>query len=98
MWPYMLSGLACGSRIILYDGSPLYPDVKTYLRFVDEQKYTKRFNSTLCRLIHLTEPRISEQAPASYQKFRLVESSHGVSAHYLSFAELWNHNRRCWQI
>ncbi|KAI9457898.1 hypothetical protein F5148DRAFT_1221811 [Russula earlei] len=37
MWPYMLAGLACGSRVILYEGSPFYPDVKTYLRFIDEQ-------------------------------------------------------------
>jgi acyl-coenzyme A synthetase/AMP-(fatty) acid ligase len=39
MWPYMLGGLACGARIILYDGSPFYPDLKTYLRFIDEQEY-----------------------------------------------------------
>ncbi|KAH9987007.1 acetoacetate-CoA ligase [Russula compacta] len=40
MWPYMLTGLACGSRIILYDGSPFYPDVKSYLRLIDEQNVT----------------------------------------------------------
>jgi len=40
MWPYMLAGLSCGSRIILYDGSPFYPDVKAYLRFIDEQNLT----------------------------------------------------------
>jgi acyl-coenzyme A synthetase/AMP-(fatty) acid ligase len=43
MWPYMLSGLACGARIILYDGSPFYPDVKTYLRIIDEQEYVLSF-------------------------------------------------------
>ncbi|KAI0297209.1 acetoacetate-CoA ligase [Multifurca ochricompacta] len=40
MWPYMLAGLACGSRVILYDGSPFYPDVKTYLKFIDQQNVT----------------------------------------------------------
>ena len=39
MWPYMLSGLACGARMILYEGSPFFPDVKTYLKLIDEQKY-----------------------------------------------------------
>jgi acetoacetyl-CoA synthetase len=39
MWPYMLGGLACGARMILYEGSPFYPDVKTYLKFIDQQKY-----------------------------------------------------------
>ena len=37
MWTLMLSGLACGSRLVLYDGSPFYPDVETYLRFIDQQ-------------------------------------------------------------
>jgi len=45
MWPYMLAGLACGSRVILYDGSPLYPDVETYLQLINDQKYAK--SSTL---------------------------------------------------
>ncbi|KAI0247301.1 hypothetical protein BJV78DRAFT_1157297 [Lactifluus subvellereus] len=40
MWPYMLGGLARGARIILYDGSPFYPDVKTYLKLIDEQDVT----------------------------------------------------------
>ncbi|KAI9573133.1 acetoacetate-CoA ligase [Boletus coccyginus] len=35
MWPFMLSGLACGAHIILYEGSPFYPDVREYLRFID---------------------------------------------------------------
>ncbi|VDB96755.1 unnamed protein product [Peniophora sp. CBMAI 1063] len=37
MWPYMLAGLACGARLVLYDGSPFYPNVQTYLKFIDEQ-------------------------------------------------------------
>ncbi|GLB37018.1 putative AMP-binding enzyme [Lyophyllum shimeji] len=37
MWTFMLSGLACGARIILYDGSPFYPDLRTYLKFIDKQ-------------------------------------------------------------
>jgi len=37
MWTFMIIGLACGSRIILYDGSPFYPDLKTYLKFVGDQ-------------------------------------------------------------
>ncbi|KIJ67761.1 hypothetical protein HYDPIDRAFT_83248 [Hydnomerulius pinastri MD-312] len=35
MWPFMLSGLACGARIVLYEGSPFYPDIREYLRFID---------------------------------------------------------------
>lgn len=37
MWPYMLNGLSCGSRIICYDGSPFHPDVRTFLKFLSDE-------------------------------------------------------------
>ncbi len=36
----MLAGLACGARMTVYEGSPFYPGVKTYLKYIDEPKYT----------------------------------------------------------
>ncbi|KAJ7187744.1 acetoacetyl-CoA synthetase [Mycena filopes] len=38
MWTFMLTGLANGSRIILYDGSPFHPDLRTYLKFISDQR------------------------------------------------------------
>lgn len=40
MWPFMLSGLACGARIVLYDGSPFHPDLRGYLKFINDQGVT----------------------------------------------------------
>ncbi|KAF9452755.1 acetoacetyl-CoA synthetase [Macrolepiota fuliginosa MF-IS2] len=40
MWTFMLTGLAIGARVILYDGSPFYPDLRTYLKFIDSQHVT----------------------------------------------------------
>lgn len=40
MWPFLLSGLACGARIILYDGSPFHPDLRGYLKFIHDQGVT----------------------------------------------------------
>ncbi|TFY72119.1 hypothetical protein EVG20_g864 [Dentipellis fragilis] len=40
MWPFMLAGLSVGARIILYDGSPFHPDVKTYLKFINDEGVT----------------------------------------------------------
>ncbi len=37
MWPYMLSGLALGVRIVAYDGSPFYPGLHEFLKLVDEE-------------------------------------------------------------
>ncbi|KAJ7693447.1 acetoacetate-CoA ligase [Mycena rosella] len=38
MWTFMITGLANGSRIILYDGSPFHPDLRTYLKFINDQR------------------------------------------------------------
>ncbi|KLO17840.1 acetoacetyl-CoA synthetase [Schizopora paradoxa] len=37
MWPYMISGLALGVTIVAYDGSPFYPDLREFLKFVDKR-------------------------------------------------------------
>jgi hypothetical protein len=100
MWPYMLAGLACGSRIILYDGSPLFPDAKTYLLLIDEQKYAKFSTYILTQAdMFFTALRISVRAPASYLKSRAVESFHDVSAHnHLSCPAEETFFRGCWRI
>ncbi|KAJ7123300.1 acetoacetyl-CoA synthetase [Mycena crocata] len=38
MWSAMISALSIGTRIILYDGSPFYPDLPTYLKFINDQR------------------------------------------------------------
>ncbi|KAJ7121268.1 acetoacetyl-CoA synthetase [Mycena crocata] len=38
MWSFMLAGLSIGARIILYDGSPFHPDLRTYLQFINDQR------------------------------------------------------------
>ena len=37
MWPFLLHGLSLGARVILYDGSPFYPDVRAFLKFISHQ-------------------------------------------------------------
>jgi acetoacetyl-CoA synthetase len=37
MWPFMLVGLACGARVVIYDGSPFHPDLREYLKFIHDQ-------------------------------------------------------------
>ncbi|KAK1227680.1 hypothetical protein PQX77_009305 [Marasmius sp. AFHP31] len=36
LWKYMLTSLSVGATVVLYDGSPFYPDIKTYLKFVSD--------------------------------------------------------------
>lgn len=40
MWNWLISALAVGSRIILYDGNPGYPDLGAMWRLVDEEQIT----------------------------------------------------------
>lgn len=39
MWNLMVSGLAWGARIVLYDGSPFHPSLPVFLKMVSDQKY-----------------------------------------------------------
>ncbi|MDQ3762120.1 MAG: acetoacetate--CoA ligase [Actinomycetota bacterium] len=38
MWNYLISGLLVGATIVLYDGSPGYPDVGALWRLADEER------------------------------------------------------------
>ena len=40
MWNWLMSGLACGATLLLYDGSPFYPDGNTLFDFADAEKMT----------------------------------------------------------
>jgi acetoacetyl-CoA synthetase len=40
MWNFLVSGLLIGSTIVLYDGSPTYPNMNTLWRLVEKTKIT----------------------------------------------------------
>ncbi|KAJ4310572.1 hypothetical protein N0V84_010907 [Fusarium piperis] len=40
MWNYLIGSLSVGSRIVLYDGSPLYPNAAFQIRLLEEQGVT----------------------------------------------------------
>ena len=40
MWNYLLSGLAVGATIVLYDGSPAHPDLSAIWRLAEEEELT----------------------------------------------------------
>ena len=85
MWPYMLGGLSCGARVILYEGSPFYPDVKSYLKFIDEQKYGLIPKNASSAYVPLIASTCLVRVPASSPKFRDAAFSLGVSR-YTSFS------------
>jgi acetoacetyl-CoA synthetase len=40
MWNWLVSGLAAGSPLLLYDGSPFHPSERTLFDFADEERMT----------------------------------------------------------
>jgi acetoacetyl-CoA synthetase len=40
MWNWLVSGLAAGSTLVLYDGSPLFPDPRRLFRMIDRNGIT----------------------------------------------------------
>jgi acetoacetyl-CoA synthetase len=40
MWNYLVSGLLVGATLVLYDGSPGYPDLNALWRIADEERIT----------------------------------------------------------
>ena len=40
MWNWLVSGLACGATIMLYDGSPFYPDGNVIFDYASEEQFT----------------------------------------------------------
>jgi acetoacetyl-CoA synthetase len=40
MWNILVSGLACGATLILYDGSPFYPSKRSLIDLIDEEQIT----------------------------------------------------------
>jgi acetoacetyl-CoA synthetase len=40
MWNWMASGIALGTTVVLYEGSPSYPTFDSFMNFIDETKVT----------------------------------------------------------
>ena len=46
MYISSILALLFGARLVLYDGSPFQPDLKTFIRLVGEQEYVLLFSRT----------------------------------------------------
>ena len=40
MWNFLVSGLALGAALVLYDGSPKYPDLRALWRLIESEEIT----------------------------------------------------------
>ncbi|EPT04586.1 hypothetical protein FOMPIDRAFT_1156848 [Fomitopsis schrenkii] len=77
MWPYMLHGLACGTRIVVYDGSPFHPDVRDFLRFLSREGVSV-FGTSPRFLSEVQGKGIEPAKLASFAALRVIASTGSV--------------------
>jgi acetoacetyl-CoA synthetase len=66
--------LLAGSRVILYDGSPFQPDLKTFVRMIGEQKVTK-FGTSPRWMHELQKNGINPKDVADLSNLKVVTST-----------------------
>lgn len=74
MWPWLLSCLACGSSIVLFDGSPFKPDPYHLWDFVEEVGVTI-FGTSAKYLQHLQESSIVLNEKYKLSKLKAIYST-----------------------
>ncbi|GAA5525954.1 acetyl-coenzyme A synthetase [Microbulbifer aestuariivivens] len=86
MWNWLVSGLACGATLVLFDGSPFYPEAQSLWDMADEEgisvfgtsaKYIAALEKAGCkpRETHKLEPLravLSTGSPLAHEGFRYV--------------------------
>lgn len=71
MWNALVVNLAAGARIICYEGSPFYPSLPSFLKFISDQGYVIIAVTNVYSSDFYTTAQLSlELAPVSSPKYR----------------------------
>jgi acetoacetyl-CoA synthetase len=74
MWNFLVTGLALGTCIVLYDGSPKHPDLSVLWRFVDEERITY-FGTSAPFLLACEKVGLKPRADFSFTHLRSIGST-----------------------
>ena len=74
MWNWLISSLAVGTTIVLYDGSPLYPDGTALLKMADDLGITV-FGTSAKYIASLESAGIKPKQISSFPKLRTILST-----------------------
>ncbi|HIG51541.1 MAG TPA: acetoacetate--CoA ligase, partial [Candidatus Marinimicrobia bacterium] len=74
MWNWLISSLAVGATIVLYDGSPFYPDGTALLKMADEVEITV-FGTSAKYISSLESAGIKPKQISSFPKLRTILST-----------------------
>ncbi len=83
MWNTLTAGLLAGSRVVLYDGNPMYPGVDTLWRIVEQSKATLFAASPgLIQKMKASELHPAQQFDLSWLKTVLLGGAPSTPEHY----------------
>lgn len=74
MWNYLVGGLLVGATIVLYDGSPGFPDLNVLWQFAEETKITL-FGTSAPYLIHCMKAGITPEQTYDLRALRSLGST-----------------------
>ena len=74
MWNWLLSSLAVGATIVLYDGNPNYPDLSAMWKLIDEEKISI-FGCSASYLLFLMKENFSPRTRFSLSSLREISQT-----------------------
>ncbi|KAF7357784.1 Acetoacetyl-CoA synthetase [Mycena venus] len=77
LWNLMLANFASGSRLVIYDGSPFYPDMRALLKFVSDQGVSV-FGTGPRFLVEIRNQRINPLDIGPFKALHTVSSTGSV--------------------
>ncbi|MCQ3831135.1 acetoacetate--CoA ligase [Microbulbifer elongatus] len=80
MWNWLVSGLACGATLVLYDGSPFYPAAQCLWDMADEEKISV-FGTSAKYIAALEKAGCKPRESHSLERLRAVLSTGSPLAH-----------------
>jgi len=77
MWNWTLSALACGTELLVYDGSPTYPEPDALLKLLDREQVTA-FGTSATYLHALAQLGIVPKNLGAFAKLRVIQSTGSI--------------------
>lgn len=77
MWNWQLSALACGTEIVVFDGSPTFPQQDSLLRMIDAERVTV-FGTSATYLHALQQMGLSPKHAGSFASLHTLQSTGSI--------------------
>ena len=74
MWNWLLSSLGTGAAVLLYDGNPLFPDIGSLWKLIDQERVTV-FGTSASYIEHLRGQRFSPRSQRPLPSLRQISQT-----------------------